>query len=594
MNEQFYIYGKLNQSEIIKEYTGQETSTAITAVDNSANTIAVSVKQTPTKLIIKDNETILASFNGAGTSDQVVDLKDYIDSTELEAVKQQILKETFGYAILEATSEGANKLKFYAKKSATFGDEDALITWKDPISGEVVDGVEISPFIQVQADMAATDSSREEFIKNKETKYILNNGEGINDPNDPLNLNGTNSPYASWHYVKEYGGKIDKIFVNNAEQTIVDKKVYLTVPTRTSDLINNSDFTTTTYVDTQISNVSSTVSTHINNTNNPHAVTKAQIGLNNVDNTADIDKPISSATQSALDLKLDADNADKVITEDFDITTSGDNVSIAVDYVNLANGSESSDTKAIPLATSSNGGLMSSADYDQLRTNTAKIEQLEGQNVRLTYTAGTNPTAAEIEAFVRAEGYTTVSKWPAIGVVVKGTNHIWRYYTNSTAWQDDGIDTVNQFTNTIAGIIKGSATAGRIYAESDGTGSVYGWDNLNNTVTDLGTNKEDKGNKVTSLSASSTDTQYPSAKLVYDQLALKQALIGSTNKLSADFISSGTVNMIPTLTDQLNWNNKSTVDVSSTGTSTTLLPEYMTIDGTEYKVEAGGVTITDL
>ena len=38
---------------------------------------------------------------------------------------------------------------------------------------------------------------------------------------------------------------------------------------------------------------------------NPHHVTPAQIGLENVENTADIDKPISRLTQSALDLKLD-------------------------------------------------------------------------------------------------------------------------------------------------------------------------------------------------------------------------------------------------------------------------------------------------
>lgn len=40
-------------------------------------------------------------------------------------------------------------------------------------------------------------------------------------------------------------------------------------------------------------------------TNNPHGVTKAQVGLSNVDNTADANKPISSLTQAALDLKLD-------------------------------------------------------------------------------------------------------------------------------------------------------------------------------------------------------------------------------------------------------------------------------------------------
>ena len=42
---------------------------------------------------------------------------------------------------------------------------------------------------------------------------------------------------------------------------------------------------------------------HIANTNNPHTVTKAQIGLGNVDNTSDLNKPVSTATQTALDLK---------------------------------------------------------------------------------------------------------------------------------------------------------------------------------------------------------------------------------------------------------------------------------------------------
>ena len=36
---------------------------------------------------------------------------------------------------------------------------------------------------------------------------------------------------------------------------------------------------------------------------NPHGVTKAQVGLGNVDNTSDANKPISTATQTALNLK---------------------------------------------------------------------------------------------------------------------------------------------------------------------------------------------------------------------------------------------------------------------------------------------------
>ena len=40
---------------------------------------------------------------------------------------------------------------------------------------------------------------------------------------------------------------------------------------------------------------------HLSNTSNPHSVTKSQVGLGNVDNTSDANKPISTATQTALD-----------------------------------------------------------------------------------------------------------------------------------------------------------------------------------------------------------------------------------------------------------------------------------------------------
>lgn len=44
---------------------------------------------------------------------------------------------------------------------------------------------------------------------------------------------------------------------------------------------------------------------HINDKQNPHEVTKAQVGLGDVDNTSDVNKPISTATQNALNGKLD-------------------------------------------------------------------------------------------------------------------------------------------------------------------------------------------------------------------------------------------------------------------------------------------------
>ena len=44
---------------------------------------------------------------------------------------------------------------------------------------------------------------------------------------------------------------------------------------------------------------------HSQTTGNPHSTTKADIGLGNVDNTSDLDKPISTATQNALNGKQD-------------------------------------------------------------------------------------------------------------------------------------------------------------------------------------------------------------------------------------------------------------------------------------------------
>ena len=49
---------------------------------------------------------------------------------------------------------------------------------------------------------------------------------------------------------------------------------------------------------------------HIARVDNPHGVTKAQVGLGNVENLAPADMPISSATQAALNAKANKTDAD--------------------------------------------------------------------------------------------------------------------------------------------------------------------------------------------------------------------------------------------------------------------------------------------
>lgn len=48
-----------------------------------------------------------------------------------------------------------------------------------------------------------------------------------------------------------------------------------------------------------------TLISHVANTSNPHSVTKTQVGLGNVDNTSDTNKPVSTAQQTALNTKVD-------------------------------------------------------------------------------------------------------------------------------------------------------------------------------------------------------------------------------------------------------------------------------------------------
>ena len=89
-----------------------------------------------------------------------------------------------------------------------------------------------------------------------------------------------------------------------------------------------------------------------------------------------------------------------------------------------------------------------------------------------------------------------IAPFRGIAVVIDGIYHIWHYYPNEESgviigWKDDGVDTVQQFTNTASGIIKGSTNDGQIYAETNGTGSVNGWNALKNRVTNVENNKAD-------------------------------------------------------------------------------------------------------
>lgn len=89
-----------------------------------------------------------------------------------------------------------------------------------------------------------------------------------------------------------------KIVTNGINTTIQNN--YKTLDTKIDDEISRAK-----NKETEINN---DLTAHKNSTNNPHNVTKEQVGLGNVNNTSDLDKPISTAVQTALNLK--ANNSD--------------------------------------------------------------------------------------------------------------------------------------------------------------------------------------------------------------------------------------------------------------------------------------------
>lgn len=62
---------------------------------------------------------------------------------------------------------------------------------------------------------------------------------------------------------------------------------------------------------------------HISDKTNPHNVTKEQLAIGNVDNTSDIDKPVSTAQQNALDTALSTHNTSDSSHNDMRLLISG-------------------------------------------------------------------------------------------------------------------------------------------------------------------------------------------------------------------------------------------------------------------------------
>lgn len=206
-----------------------------------------------------------------------------------------------------------------------------------------------------------------------------------------------------------------------------------------------------------------------------------------------LDQEVIERTEAIKELENTINNniltkLDTTVLQDTTISYDKDNVSLVNSYINLSSEVETLRSNTLTLANDNQAGLMAIADYRSLRNLEARVGNLEGKTTRLLYTAKKKPTAEDIQAFIDAivnefEEPEYSHPYEGLSIVVDETYHVWHYYENDNiGWKDDGVDTVHVFTNETSGIIKGSAIDGKIYAETDGTGSVFGWSELKTRV----------------------------------------------------------------------------------------------------------------
>ena len=129
-------------------------------------------------------------------------------------------------------------------------------------------------------DVGVADGSLSDYVRNNTQN--LNNKANKSDVDNAFETVNT-----------EIAKKANKSDVNTA---LAEKADEATVTAALNKKANTSDVNSA--LSGKVSNAD--FNTFKARTDNPHAVTKSQVGLGNVDNTSDQNKPISKATQTAL------------------------------------------------------------------------------------------------------------------------------------------------------------------------------------------------------------------------------------------------------------------------------------------------------
>ena len=180
--------------------------------------------------------------------------------------------------------------------------------------------------------------------------------------------------------------------------------------------------------------------------------------------------------------------------------------------------------RSMPVVTSDNAGVAPPSLFSEVAVLRSEVDGMKGTVVWYPNAQNTltNDMTSTQVATSFAVAYPGVA--PGDGTIYQNTDGTagYRYSRLLESWVEISAGvSIDQFTNVTLGMIKGSTTEGQVFAETDGTGSVVGWDDLIADVGEMMTNKEDVSNKRQSFHPVPSPTAYPSEALVKSELDKK-------------------------------------------------------------------------
>lgn len=247
-----------------------------------------------------------------------------------------------------------------------------------------------------------------------------------------------------------------------------NKSINVTVPTKTSDLTNTGSDNTSTYVEADDLATVATTGSYSDLLNKPV--------IDDALNTSSSNSIANSAVSGVLNTNL-------VTGISLDSTPSTTTVQINGAKKNLYSGSTSTENVVLPVASTTQAGVMNSSTFDAVTANTNNINAIMNGAVAVTGLPASPSQSDLTTAWQTETGLTTLINRASVYDVTN--DKVWTYYTNDTTWHaasNTSQVTINTFTNSSEGTIKGSTNTGQVFAESDGTGSINGWDTLSNSV----------------------------------------------------------------------------------------------------------------